>query len=230
MAAQLSGTLSNFVTRVRRYLGEETAAKSFWADDFVKQAFNVSYRRRCAQLVMTFEGYFVIVATRDLVANQERYAWPAGFSRLQKMELVRDDTRTVPLARYERHYETKPAASGSGDSYLPTYRPIGSGFVLEPAPVQNGAGELRIEYIGTPVELTADDDELHSDFPKIYDEILVLDTAILLFDAEQMQESGRYRSLLRQRQEWELDFERFIDNKLIAPQAVTPFVPHYSDS
>jgi hypothetical protein len=87
-----------------------------------------------------------------------------------------------------------------------------------------------MEYIGTPAELTEDDDMMHSDFPTILDEIVVLDTACALYDQEQAQEEGRMRSLLRQRAEWELQFERFIDNRFISSNSVTPFIAHYNDA
>lgn len=228
--AQLTGTLANYIVRIRRYVGEETASKSFWSDDLIKQVFNSCYRRRSAELIMAFEGYFTVVATRDTVAQQERYAWPTNFERLFKMELVREDGRTVPIQRQERHYHSKPAPQGTGDSYMPTYRSIGSGFVLEPAPLEGKAGQLRMEYAVTPTELTADDDELHSDFPTTLDEILVLDTAVTLFDQEQTQEEGRMRSVLRLRAEWELTWERFIDNRMISSNKVTPFNTHYRDA
>jgi hypothetical protein len=87
-----------------------------------------------------------------------------------------------------------------------------------------------MEYAVTPTELTADDDELHSDFPSMMDEILVLDTAVSLFDQEQVQEEGRARSILRLRAEWDLDWERFIDNRMISSNKVTPFNTHYRDA
>jgi hypothetical protein len=87
-----------------------------------------------------------------------------------------------------------------------------------------------MEYVQTPVELTADNDSLHSDFPTMLDELLVLDTAVSLFDQEQSQEEGRVRSLIRQRAEWELTWERFIDNRMISSNKVTPFAPHYTNA
>lgn len=228
--AELTGTLSNFLVRIRRYIGEEDEDTSFWDTPLIKQVFNSCYRRRCAQLIMAYEGYFTVVATRDTVDEQERYAWPTNFERLFKLELVRSDGRTVPVQRQERHYGYKPAPSGSGDSYLPTYRSVGSGFVLEPAPVTGVAGQIRMEYCVTPTELTASDDMLHSDFPTMMDEIVVLDASCALFDQEQMQEDGRVRSLLRLRAEWELDWERFIDNRMISSNSVTPYKTHYNDA
>jgi len=230
MASELTGTLGNYITRVRRYLKEENAAKSHWKDDFLKHLFNTQYRRRCAQLHMAYEGFFTEVAIRDLIANSERYAWPAGFERLTKMELVRSDGRTVPIERFERHIDVKQIPQTGGDTYRPHFRPIGSGFVLEPAPNEAVVGGLRIEFLTTPTELTNDSDLIHSDFPSMLDEILVLDTAVAAFDQEGQQETGQLRTLLRLRQEWELDWERYIDNRIVMSQQVTPFAAHYHDA
>jgi hypothetical protein len=232
MAQQLSGTLNNFITRVRRYLNEDTATKSRWDDDFLKHLFNTQYRLRCAELYMAHEGYFTIVATRDVVANQNRYAWPSGFQRLLKMELVREDGRRVPIQRQERHYHVLQIPNSGGDEWLPDYRPVGSGFMLEPASNVAVTNGLRLEYAGVPEELTDDGDTLHSDFPAMLDEILVLDTVMVAMDAERFLESnpGQVDSIQRQRMEWQVKWERFIDGRMVSRQQVTPFATHYSDA
>lgn len=230
---ELSGTLLNYRTRVRRYLQETKPASSYWPDAFINQIFNSSYRRRCAQLHMAFEGYFCSVATRDLVAQQAYYAFPSGFQRMQKLELVRSNGMTVPIRSFERHEESNGIPSAGGDNYTCNYRPRGSGVVLEPAPNEDAAGGLRMEYIALPVELTADGDTLHADFPILFDELVVLDAACTALDAEDMMEAagqGLTRSLLRNRAEWEADFERFIDSRVIRRQEISPFQGHYRDS
>ena len=173
MANQLTGTLSNFVVRVRRWVRETVESKSQWTDDFVKEVFNANYRKRSAELIMAHEGFFTIIGTRDLESDQARYAWPSGFQRLLKMELVRTDGRSVPIQRWERHYHVNPTANSGGDDYLPNYRPVGSGFLLEPAPSQAVTNGLRLEWNGVPPELTDDGDTLHSDFPSMLDEIFL---------------------------------------------------------
>lgn len=230
MAEQLSGTLNNFIIRIRRYLNEDDEDKSRWSNDFLKQMFNSQYRKRAAELQMAHEGYFTIVATRDILANQNRYAWPSGFMRLFKMELVRADGRRVPIQREERHYSVLQFPNSGGDEWLPNYRPVGSGFMLEPASNAAIPNGLRLEYTGIPTELTADGDTLHSDFPSILDELLVLDTVVIAFDAEGIQEDGQVRTILRQRVEWQANWERFIDGRMVARQKVTPFVTHYQDA
>ncbi len=230
MAQQLTGTLSNFISRTRTWARETNADISQWTDPFVKEVFNAQYRKRSAELIMAHEGFFTIVGTRDIIGNQSRYAWPAGFQRLLKLELVRIDGRTIPIQRWERHFSVNPVANTGGDSYLPSYRPIGSGFVLEPAPLETVTNGLRMEWNGVPSELTADGDSLHSDFPTILDEILVLDTVVALFDQEGVQESGQVRTILRLRMEWEERWDRFIDGRMVSTQSVTPFMAHYHDA
>ena len=197
MAQQLTGTLANFIVRIRRYLREEDSTISQWTNDFLQQIFNTNYRLRCSDLIMAHEGFFVIVGTLDVVENQGRYAWPTGFVRLLKMELVRDDGRRVPIQREERHYNLLPTASSGGDDYMPTYRPVGSGFVLEPEPLQAVTQGLQLEWNGVPEELTADDDTMHSDFPAMFDELVVLDTAITAMDQEGLQETATQTSGFR---------------------------------
>lgn len=227
---ELSGTLSNFIIRVRRYLNESEASKSRWSDAFLNQLFNTQYRRRCGELYMAYEGYFTMVATRDVVANQGRYAWPDGFQRLLKLEVVRSDGRRMPVLREERHYNVLHTPSSGGDDWIPCYRPIGSGFVLEPASNEAISGGLQIEYTGVPEELTAANDMLHSDFPTLLDELLVLDTVIAALDAEGIQETGQVLTVLRQREEWQVRWERFIDMRMVSRNKVTPFVGPYFDA
>src|SRR3990167_8212301 len=99
----MANTLGTFRTQIRRYLKETDANTSFWDANFVDQLFNAQYRKRCTQLIMSFEGWFVNVYVRDVTANTARYAFPDGFLRLQKLELVRSDGTTVPIQRFERH-------------------------------------------------------------------------------------------------------------------------------
>jgi hypothetical protein len=230
--ALLGTTLANLVTRTRRWVREDDSATSYWDDDYIKHMLNVRYRLRATELFMAHEGYFTIVGQRDVVANQDRYAWPIGFSKLLKMELVRTDGRRVPIHRRERHYEALDTQDNSqaGDSYFPTYRPVGSGFVLEPTPAQTTTLGLHLEWNGVPQELEANGDALHSDFPQEYTELLVLDAAVACFDAEGSQESGQLTTILRQRNEWEERWERFVDGRIVGLQSVTPFVAHYQDS
>jgi hypothetical protein len=223
-------TVAGYLDRIRRFLHETDKDASFWTNDFLLRLFNSNYRRRWNQCVMAFEGYGVKVATRDIVADQSRYAWPPGFERLIKMELVRTDGRTVPIQRYERHESINYFPNTGGDNYYPTYRPIGSSFVLEPGPNETVSGGLRMEYQSLPAELCADGDQLHPDFPRSFDELIVLDTVVAALDSEDLLENGVAKSALRLRSEFEFDFERFIDGRMVSRNQVDPFWSGYPDA
>lgn len=229
--ATIDDNLGGLRDRVRRWLHELAPGNSFWSNTFIDQQINVSYRRRCANLVMAYEGYFTNVATRDLTGNQERYAWPPGFERVEKMEIVRSDGTTVPIERHQRHYAAKFVnVNNSQDTFLPTWRPIGGGFVLEPSPGETVTNGLRIEYHGLPTLMQNDNDSLHTDFPRSFDELIVLDSVIACMDSENLIESGAMRTALRQRADWEVDWERYIDGRVISTNKITPFTPHYRDA
>lgn len=229
--ANLADNLAGYRDRVRRWLHELTPTKSFWSDTFIDQQINVAYRRRCAHLVASHEGYFTNVATRDVVSEQERYAWPPGFERLLKMEIIRADGTRVPLEREERHYSVNHARTGTGqDSYLPNYRPIGGGFVLEPPPQQAVENGLRIEFHGLPAEMTSNGDSWHVDFPRSMDELVILDAVVACLDSEHLMETGMPRTVLRLRGEWEMDWERYVDGRMVSTNKIKPFAPHYGDA
>jgi len=223
---QLNNTLSSLLIRVRRYLQEPDSTKSFWTDNFIKQMLNANYRLRCADLSLAFEGFFVNVVQTDLTADQARYAWPPNFQRMAKMELVRTDGTRIPIQRFERHEGVlrNDGTAGGDIGYLPTFRPIGSGFELEPGPSETVADGIRLEYWGIPVELEADSDVLHADFPSLFDEMLVLDTAISALHSETIMESqGLTRTLERERERWEDKWNSFIEGRIVGRQQVTPF-------
>lgn len=210
-------------------LHEVTASASYHTDDLIKELFNDQYRMRCNDLVVAHEGYFTDIAITSLVASQARYPWPPGFERLLKLELVRDDGTTVPIQRFERHEHANQIPNADGDAYWPHYRPIGSGFVLEPAPLNDDTNALRIEYYGLPARLTADGDTLHADFPLTFASLLVYDTVVAALDTELMQENGVVKTILRLRQEFEVRWERYIDGRIESTTSVVPFVGNYQD-
>lgn len=228
----MADNLEQFQNRVRRYLRETNKNTSFWNQTFLEQLFNKSYLRRCGQLVMAYEGWFTNVATRDLVADKSRYGFPTGLQRLLKLELVRTDGSTIPLQRWERHDEVNPSSDNvtTGDQYLPNFRPLGNGFVLEPTPIETVDGGLRLEYTGLPATLSGDGDQLHPSFPEMYDELVVLDTVVTALYAEGLHEMGPSRAIARLREEWEFDWERFIDNRAVVRNKIDPFIPHDPDA
>ena len=226
----MADNLLQFRQRIRRYLVELNKETSFWTDTFLNQLFNASYRRRSAQLIRAYEGWFVQTAYRDIEEDKSTYGFPDGVQRLQRVEILRSNGDLVPLERYERFAETNPGESSAvGDQYYPTYRPFANGLILEPTPTEDITNGLRIEYAGLPTKLSGDSDVLHPSFPEIYDELLVLDTVIIAMAAEGIHEVGPVSAIIQLRNEYEMDFIAFTDQRTIARDFVDPFIPWYED-
>lgn len=227
----MADNLQQFETRFRRYVRELTANTSFWSTNFFQQIFNAQYRRRCTQLVMAHEGWFTMTAVRDIEADKEIYGFPSGMQRLLKLEIVRSDGSRIPIQRWERHDEVNRVTNvaTSGDSYLPDYRPFGNGIILEPTPTATVSNGLRIEYAGLPAFLNGPTDKLHPSFPEILDELIVLDTVVTALEAEGIHEMGPTASIYKTRTDFELDFERFIEQRTINRDKIDPFIVAYTD-
>ena len=71
---------------------------------------------------------------------------------------------------------------------------------------------------------------MHVDFPRSMDELVILDATVACMDSENLLETGAMRTVLRHRADWEVDWERYIDGKIISTNKVTPFNPHYADA
>jgi len=219
------------ITRVRRYLRESDASISYWTDPFLRQLLNAAYRRRCSQLIMAFEGYFTLIATRDLESGKSTYGFPSGTLRCLKLELVRSDGTRTPIERNERiEVGVAPSSStGAGDAYYPTYRPISNGFILEPTPVQDVTNGIRIEYSGVPAYMSNDSDSPHIAFPETFDELLVMDTTIAALEAQRMHEVGPGAAITEMRSDWEIDWYRFIEQRIVARERVQPAYGPWTD-
>ena len=227
----MSETLNTYLTRSRRYVRELNTGNSFWTETFLTQLFNASYRRRCAQLIMAYEGFFQIVATRNIETGKEAYGFPDGLQRLIKLEIIRSGGTRVPLRRFERHESANPDNNSTkgGDGYYPTFRPFSHGFVLEPPPIEDVANGLRLEYVGIPPFLNGPGDTLHPSFPAIFEELLVLDTVCAALDAEGLHELGPVPSLKSLKMEYEADFERFVESRIISRTRIDPWQGAYED-
>lgn len=221
----MGDTLANYRVRVRRYLHEVTPSESFFTEDLLNNLLNASYKRRCGQIIMAYEGCFVQTATRNVIGGQEIYAWPTNFERLLKLEFVDPSGVRTPIQRFERHDESiNPVGVGTF-----TFRPTGSGFIIQPVP-QDSVGQWRMEFIQTPPSMTADGDTPHPDFPSILDEMIVLDAVVNCLDTESLMENGIVRSILRARTEYENDFDRWINSRMVMKQNISPFLGPYLDA
>lgn len=225
----MAETLSSLRTRTRRWLHEPVAAESFFSDNLIDNLINAAYRRRCAQIIMASEGSFVQTVSVNIKANEAFYNWPSGLTRVKRVDYVTTDGTEIPIPRFERHTQPiNPNNYFSSESVF-TFRPKANGIVLEPTPSEDVTNGLKFEYTGTPPELTADTSPISAEFPDIYTELIVLDVVVYLLDTEGNLEEGNVRASQRARAELEIDFNRWVETKIIKAQAIQPGEHHYSD-
>lgn len=217
--------------RIRDMLHEPEAARSFFSPRLTKTAINLSYRRRCEQMIRTAENFFVQTAVRDIVALQEFYSFPPGLVTLKKLELIRVDGTRVPILRFERHFLNLDSTNGIDYEYIsPRYQLISGGFRIEPVSLNTMTDGLRIEYTFMPGPLGSPGDMLHPDYPEIFSDLIALDAAITLLDSEGLLESqAGLKTLLRARMELEQDFISYINTRSVSTQSIQPFIV-YGDS
>jgi hypothetical protein len=138
-------TLLGLRTRVRQYVHEKNPNTSWWEDDFIDNVINSSYRKRCTQLVSAHEGYFTLEMKTPVINEESYYQWPEGFERLIKLEIEDVEAEIkVPLTRWERHRNATTLTTQGSVGYLPTYRPVGSGFLIEPALSAGGTSLAKL--------------------------------------------------------------------------------------
>ena len=102
---------------------------------------------------------------------------------------------------------------------------------MEPAPGTTITNGLRLEYWGLPAELENSNDQLNSDFPDLFSELLVLDAAASALISEVILEvGGNSRVIELERARYQEKWEKYIEQRLIRRSIVVPFIPHWIDA
>jgi hypothetical protein len=130
----MPSTVSQLITRTRRYLRELNPNTSWWSEVFLLDMLNASYRLRNSQLIMADEGYYSFRAYTPVISNRAFYDWPNGFNRMLRLDLeVTATGASVPIQRWARRFDATESSMHLTSIFLPTYRPVGGGFIIEPA-------------------------------------------------------------------------------------------------
>ena len=198
-------------------------------DNLVTNVLNSSYMKRWTQLDTAHEGRFVQWYSTQLESNVDEYSWPRDMLRVMKVEYVSEDGTKTPLRRNERHYGNINPDTSFPDAAPYTYKPVKGGYLLEPRP-QSGAGSIRVEFVKMPDSLANDADEIDADFPEIFGELIVLDAVVALIDSEGQLEDGSAKAVLRQREEWDREWRRYINRLVTSANEIVQWNPHYDNA
>lgn len=172
--ARTRRSLRELIDEVFRML-RETEGDFFDRQDLV-DLWNQAKDEREMELHGTHEGFGLVRVSTSLVAGEPDYEIPEDMGRLKRVLRVSQGME-VPLARDELWSGTvQQESSGSGVTYLPSYRLKGSSLRLSPAPSADEADGIIIEFEATTERMTEDAHKLPLDWPIFSETLLVLDT------------------------------------------------------
>jgi hypothetical protein len=170
----MSVALSTIRTQIRSNLDETTA--SDWTDAELNRVINQRYHRVHSAVVSVYNDYKITTATTNLVANQQEYSLPSDFFKLRRVEVNYDITninsvfqKASPLTSLEA-IRSRVAETNISDVIFrnPMYYLTGAVLGLLPIPTSAGANALKLWYIPTLPDLTADTSTLDIPYPERY--------------------------------------------------------------
>lgn len=177
----MSSTLAELTANIRLTL-QDPVSVGFFSTQSIQAGIAKAYKKYSLIMLTKGVGYFETPRNLSLVAGVETITttgWDPPFFSIATLER-RVSNGTQPLGSDQRRYRPNITTStGSGDSYLPTYKMRGTNIVLEPAPLSSETGSateglfLVYNYIPTFPDSTTDDDFTFDDnFPVIYESMI----------------------------------------------------------
>lgn len=176
-------TLVQIRGNVRINLGEQVPR--FWQNYELNAHIGEAYKKYSTEMIEAGQGYFATEVNLPIISGQSLISvttlTPPFFS-FTRLERVTGNGTTIPLRPSERRFRTNSSLSvGSGSTYLPTYRKLGTNIVIEPTPQFSEAASdstgllLGYNYVPTfPTSASADNFTFDADFPITYEAIIEL--------------------------------------------------------
>lgn len=182
----MSSTLDQLATNIRFTLGDPNS--QYFTDGELYAGIAKAYKKYSLIMLKDGVGYFETPRNLSLVASVETIStsgWAIPFFSISTLER-RVSNGTQPLSSDQRRYRPNiTTSSGSGDSYLPTYKVRGTNIILEPAPLSNETVSsdtaltetvglfLVYNYIPTfPTSTSASSFTFDDNFPAIYESMV----------------------------------------------------------
>lgn len=132
----MSSTLAQLTTNIRLTLGDPSS--QYYTDGEIYAGIAKAYKNYSLIMLKDGIGYFETHRNLSLVASTEAITtagWTPPFFSISTLER-RVSNGTQPLMSDQRRFRPNITTStGSGDSYLPTYKIRGTNIILEPAPL-----------------------------------------------------------------------------------------------
>jgi len=153
-----------------RYKLNETSAK-FWTDAELNSYINEGNRYYWSLLILAQDPLTIKETNLTITSGTESIALPSDFIKIRLIERA-FDSYDIPL-KYKERYDTAngTSTSSAGNTYLPSYRVMGSNLILEPTPQSTLTNGLVFTYFYQTADL--DDDTDSPEFNAHHHDILV---------------------------------------------------------
>lgn len=169
----MATTLGDMVDNVARKLGDPNFG--LYTEAEVKQNIGESYRIYYMRLIREAEGFFETTTNFDIVSNESNISLldmvPPYKGISQVWRYVTNGI--IPLKEQENRFTSVyTLAVGSGDSYIPQYKQMGTNLVLYPPPGASQTDAIKFDYVYIPTFPTSssvDAFEFDDNFPTVYE-------------------------------------------------------------
>jgi hypothetical protein len=185
----MAKNLLNLNTNCRMILDEVSEAD--WTDSQINVEINYAYMEMYTAVVETYEDYYRKVVTGPLFASRQDYLAPTDMYKLRRLEIkfyTGDDyVKVTPVSFDQNNHAIDTTV------YTNTNRPVydlsGDYIRILPLPPTDTTGRMRLTYITTIAELSANDDVVNLPFPDRFAQYIVLGACAKLLKKGQQEEA-----------------------------------------
>lgn len=129
---------------------------SFWTDAVLLNYFNIVQQEVAAEIVQTFEDFFITQTTISISAGVAAYSLPADFLKMRRVEDIRNSNPIViePMGLNEKD-ATRIFALGSPQSVGQGYYIAGTSIIFDATPTYSQPDSMKLHYTKRLADSTA---------------------------------------------------------------------------
>jgi hypothetical protein len=150
-------TRGNIIADLKKLIGPgievDDGGLSTWVND--------AYMQLVGKITEANPDYFTKSATTSTVTNQQEYALPSDCEKVLMVNIQIDGTwkRVLPMPNINYVPTHADTTSSQGFSWAsPSYYILGDNIGFEPIPDETTSSNIKLWYVYTPTELSADSD------------------------------------------------------------------------
>ena len=151
-------TRAQIIQDLKKLIGKGVAVDDSGLATWVNDA----YMQICDELTKVNPDFFTKSATASTVSGQQEYELPSDFEKVSMVNVQIDGVwkRVLPLQNMNQIPRVADTSSGQGFSWAdPKFYVYGGNIGFIPIPGETTSNNIKMWYVYTPTELSADDNE-----------------------------------------------------------------------